>query len=151
MKLDVATQEDVIPVTKLALQFYRKTKWNDIRPIEASVMRESILGLIMSPISDIIIVRRGEDIIGAAGMVSGAYWANPSLTLASEIFWYINPDFRRSKAGKLLFEGMDAWTAQRRCLASQLQASAGEEASRLKNVYTSKGYDELEHSYLKKL
>lgn len=53
------------------------------------------------------IAKRGYEPIGALGALLVPNTFNPELTTLAEMFWYVLPEYRNSRAGALLFSAFD--------------------------------------------
>jgi hypothetical protein len=53
------------------------------------------------------VVKKGEECIGALGAIVIPNLFNPDLTTLVEVFWYVLPDYRNTRAGALLLKAFE--------------------------------------------
>jgi hypothetical protein len=151
MKLRAATAEDIIPVTKIAMEFYKQTKWHIIKPTDIKALRGTMMNLINSDMTDVLVVERGGEIVGAAGIMLDIIWCNLDFIAATELFWYVLPDNRKTKAGGILFRGLEDWANEKKADGFIVASLDHMQSKRLHNVYTRKGFECTDQHYIKEL
>lgn len=87
------------------------------------------------------------------GIISGLIYPdfNDGILIASEMFWYVRPDKRSTGVGMELFRNFESWgkdNGAKRILMVHLKDLMDE---RLKRLYLSMGYRELETHYVKEV
>jgi RimJ/RimL family protein N-acetyltransferase len=71
--------------------------------------------------------------------------------VATEIMWWVEPDYRRSKAGLELLRAFESWAVYSKCDMVQMISLNTEIGKALSTVYRRKGYVETEQAYIKRL
>lgn len=72
---------------------------------------------------------------------------NPGLRLASELFWFVAPEYRGSRAGLLLLLAFDSWAEQEGAHAVHMALEAGSPVN--DRFLTKRGYRKAEVHYLR--
>lgn len=86
-----------------------------VRMLEDEVKRPELVNhtqiyhLVTKGISDkaVFVAKRGEECIGAIGGILSPNVFNPQYTVLSEVFWYVLPEHRNSRAGLLLLKALE--------------------------------------------
>lgn len=151
MKIRLATRDDLVPVTELALEFYKQTKWNKVKPTTAVNLSKVLARIIELPNCDILLVERGENVVGVAGIWAEPLWMNPEIVSATELFWYVDKENRKTKAGALLFKHLEKWCEDKEVTLFNVACLDHMDRNRIHNVYTRKGFECTEHYYAKEL
>jgi GNAT superfamily N-acetyltransferase len=153
MKVREATISDLASVTELLKAFTSATTAhfsfvdNDDQSIEASVLL-----LLNNPLARVFLAETDDG--RPVGTVSGLLypiWFNHKHLTGQEMFWFVDPDHRRSKAGKLLFDALEKWAASTGAQSFSMASAAGPHQKRVNQIYEKKGYAPTETSYIKEL
>lgn len=89
------------------------------------------------------------DLIGIVAGVKFPLWMSPEHTAGQEIMYYVKPEFRRSKAGKKLFNAFEKWAREVGADYVTVASPSNENEKRLGTMYESKGYSPVERHYTK--
>lgn len=89
---------------------------------------------------------------GPVGLVAGLcqpHPFNPALRIATELFWWVNPDARGTSAGGRLFSAFEAWAVEQGAdaIAMSLEAST----PLADDAMTRRGYVPVERQFLRPL
>jgi GNAT superfamily N-acetyltransferase len=138
----IAEIEDVETVVKSVSGFMDESKHSPFS-IEKSV--ESWKAFISSGIGAMFIL---DDFSGALG---GVFFSDPhrNCLVASEFFWYVQPE-HRGKGGDLL-AAFESWAKENGCQRVIMTHLADSMPDSLKKYYERKGYEELETNYIKEV
>ena len=91
----------------------------------------------------------GEPIHGmAAGLLFPQYFRRSQI-VAQELFWWVDPEARRSGAGRDLLAGMEAWARAGGAESLTMVALADLDGESIGRFYSSHGYTPLERHYVK--
>ena len=95
-------------------------------------------------------VERFGNVIGMGAVdIAPAYW-NRSVKLAQEVFWYLRPEHRVGRGGRLL-RALERLAADKGAIIFAAVAEEGDRAKALGRVYRSTGYALAETVYRKVL
>ena len=91
-----------------------------------------------------------DDIVGALG---GFVFpdVNDGQLRATEFFWYVLATYRGSGEAQTLVDRFEAWARERGAKFSIMIALEGMHEKALDRYYIRRGYQKLEHSYMKEL
>lgn len=146
MTLRLATEKDEEEVLRMAKAFHEASPYRDLEfdPVASS-------GLFKAYLDDktrlIIILSEQED--RPRGMVIGMC-STPlfsSSKMSTEIAWWMDPEFRRTRDSLLLIEAYQDWS--RRVGAKIIQVAMLDELTDLSGFYTKKGYRPAERSFIR--
>ena len=137
-----ATSEEVERVVISVSGFMKESKHSPFS-IEKSI--ESWKTFISSGIGAMFIL---DDFSGALG---GVYFSDPhrNCLVASEFFWYVQPE-HRGKGGELL-SAFEDWAKEKGCQRVTMTHLADSMPESLKKYYKRKGYEEIETNYSKEV
>lgn len=141
-----ATLDDLEKVLPLVAEYYA----DDRKDIEGTLhdVVESLALLLTSPNASVFYAEGEGELAGVAATV--ATLALGSL-MVQEVFWKVNKDFTKSKAGSLLVSRMEADALDRGADSITLFALCGANEKRVGNSYEGRGYSPLAHTYIKNL
>jgi GNAT superfamily N-acetyltransferase len=151
MKIREATVGDIPALEPLLRAFHSESAF---KAIDLDI--ESAFGtaeLLVGSDLGVLYVAALDDgtIVGATGALLYPAWFNKAHVIGSEVLWYVLPDHRRSNAGKLLFNTLEAWGHEKGAGSFMMASAAGKHQARVNKVYESKGYAPLETSFIKEL
>jgi GNAT superfamily N-acetyltransferase len=88
-----------------------------------------------------------------AGVLSATKTYSPTSLepLAMEIFWWVDPAHRNSRAGLLLIEAFEYWGRKIDASALVIGLHENKYADRLRRLYNRKGYTLQESQYIKEI
>ena len=73
----------------------------------------------------------------------------PSMKMAQELFWWVDPEKRKSGVGGALLDAAEKWAADVGCAVMIFETIHGIDHERNGAFYERSGYDVLQHSYFK--
>jgi len=148
--LRLATKDDIEEILPLVL-----AGTSEDTPYKAIVMdKEYLKAFIEKLVADVrnsvvILLCHEDKIVGfLAGLVSDVHPVFHTSKIATEIFWYVVPEFRGKYSQKLI-EAYEEWGRVVGCSYAQIVHFTN--TPKLGEVYKSRGYEPLEISYLKEL
>jgi hypothetical protein len=98
----------------------------------------------------LLVVERFGKVIGMGAIdISCAYW-NRSVKLAQELFWYLQPEHRVGRGGRVL-RALERLAADKGASIFSAVAEEGDRAQALGRLYRSMGYELTETMYRKAL
>ena len=108
--------------------------------------------LLTNPSATVFVATTNDDrVVGTVSGILYPLWLNRAHTTGQEMFWYVDPDHRRSKAGKLLFEALETWAKSDGADSFAMASQSSPHQKRVNQIYESKGYVPQETSYIKEL
>lgn len=140
--LYIATEEDISTVLKLAMSFAKATGYKELITEERV---EALIKTLVTSDNNSTIVLLWKDV----GVLAGAkapFLYGPHLT-ATELFWWVEPDYRKLGVGEQLLNAFEFWAEKVGC---DLITMVGLD-NKLDKYYNKKGYKLYERAYMKKL
>lgn len=141
--MKIATIEDLEEITEMSMKFVETTRYSDYADIETiqSLIKKIITG---EQNQAILLIEPGKGFL--AGM-SSPFALGPHL-LASEIAWWVEPEYRKAGVGKLLMEAFEYWAKEKAGCTMVSMAVLGDDPG---DFYEKSGYKLYEKAYLKVL
>jgi GNAT superfamily N-acetyltransferase len=151
MRIREATPGDIPALQALTQAFHGESAFTRIDYDPESVTN-TLTVLITSELGCVFVAETDDGTaVGVTGGLLSPSWFNRAHITGSEILWYVLPDHRRSKAGKLLFNALEAWGKEQGADSFMMASAAGKHQKRVNQVYESRGYAPIETSFIKEL
>lgn len=148
MKVREATADDAASILDVLMAFGEEA---NMGPVKESV-GETLLMLYSSPLGGLFVAATDDDeVVGVTGGLLFPMWCNKAHITGQEMFWYVMPDHRRSRAGKLLFNALEDWARESGAHSFHMSSLAGKHQKRVNQIYEKKGYRAQETSFIKEL
>jgi len=138
-----ATVEDVPRLVELGRAFLRTPPYAGLFADAPDVLATLIQTLITGPASTVLVIDQADLVVGAIGLLVAPHFASGE-ALASEVFWYMDPQYRG--AGVRLLRAGEHWAAASGAVGVAMVAPD----DRLGAVYERWGYQLMERSYLRR-
>lgn len=146
--LSLATEADTPEVLFLIKEFFKQSPYGNL-----SFSDETVLASLSRILQDrrfgiVILWKEDEKIVGLLIAV-----ANPTLMVsgwtASELCFYILPEYRKGVAASELYKAYEYWAEQVGCSFITMVSLANEEQRKLDIWYRRKGFKPVEQTYMK--
>lgn len=143
-----ATKSDIPRIVEMSEQFYATTAY----PALAPLAKESAAGLalIMIETGVMLVAEHDGRVVGMVGLFIEPFTFNVTVTVATEIVWWVAPDAQGAGAGRELLAAIEpackargAHAIRMMCLASSPPQAAA--------LYARMGYMPSEHAFTKRL
>ncbi len=148
--LRIATSKDIPDLLRFAKNFHKASPYRSMR-FDTDKGRKFLEGIITGKNSEGIVLVALKDGI-PIGMLVGAC-AEPvfsSARIATELGWWIEEEFRNTRAALLIYEAYEDWAKRVGCTHVQSAYLPGISPA-LDKFYKKRGYTQVESSYLKVL
>lgn len=96
-----------------------------------------------------LLVAEADGLIGMLAMLVYPYYFNPAARMGQELFWWVDPEHRRSGVAGRLLGHAEAWARTRGARAVQMIALDESEGDAVAAMYKRRGYAPVERSFLK--
>lgn len=148
-----ATKKDTNEVLPLLEEFYKQTKHYTLQliPWNKYESKQVFKSLLDFPATEVFVAEKDGEIIGTAGVVKSPIWLSPRNFAATELFWYVKPSCRKTRAGKLLFNALEEWALCNNCVSNTMVALEHLDINRVANMYKAKDYEAAERTFIKRL
>ncbi len=143
-----ATFADIPELTRMGRDFWNTTPYSDIALCPDS-LAETFMGMISNDL--LIVAHDGETVVGAVGAIASPLYANKAVLVGAEMFWWVDPQYRNTGAGKLMLTAIE--DAARAAGIERFSMSAFDdiEIDKAASIYSRFGYTPTERSFGKVL
>ena len=147
-----AVLEDLPATVELLIKFHAESAYYESIPINRDTLVTSVTHFITNPLIRVFLAELddGTPVGGTAGMLY-PWWFNEDYITGQELFWFVEPEHRRSKAGKLLFQALEDWATEQGAKTFAMAAVHNKHYKRVEQVYQAKGYIPTETGFIKEL
>jgi GNAT superfamily N-acetyltransferase len=104
MSLRLATFNDLEQCLNIGEEFWDQTEYN--MPYNRAGVMDLLVGLIQSEL--FIVYEYENEIVGVAALLIAPFHFDPSIKVATELFWYVRPGVRENGVGEAMLDGMEA-------------------------------------------
>ena len=98
-----------------------------------------------------VFVAENGGIIGIAGVFVIPYFFNANELIGQEIFWWVDPPFRGTRAGIKLYKAMLDYTTARGGRISSMGSLEELDHKGLDKFYINRGFKRTDHNYMKRI
>ena len=152
MEIVEATHADVNDqLMGLASDFYNSTSLVKIAEFCVETTARLFHDVIDSETCVLFVAKDDKDIVGFIGMALQMGPFCKELILANELFWYVKPESRQSTAGLRLFNEASKWAKDMGADAIYFVAIEDDKVSDVSRIYKKKGFELIEHGYMRRL
>ena len=143
--------EDIGGLVQLGMRFFEEAGLSDIAEWDTPSFMSTLAYLIDDSMpSSLLVVEKDSTLIGMAGSVMFPFYFDLKTTAAQEVFWFLEPEFRKGIGGELLDE-LEA-DAKRKGATVFISAHiAGHRDEAFGRVYARRGYRPSEATYIRRL
>lgn len=148
--LRVATKDDVEEILPLVVRGTSEDTPYEGIVMDKEYLKSFVQNLVEDPTRSVVVLLVNEEkIVGfISGIVSDVHPVFRLSRIATEIFWYVVPEFRGEYSQKLI-EAYEEWGRVVGCKYAQLVHFHS--TPKLGKVYEARGYKPLEVAYMKEL
>lgn len=141
-----ATESDYAAVISMSRKFYETIPYSDVPFCDESAVRWIEL---MRAQGCLLIVHVDEEIVGMAGALFSKCLFNDAYKVGSELFWWIEPEYRSLGIGRELLAELEKCAHASGCVRFAMASVTDHD--RLGKIYGQAGYQEAERAYSKRL
>jgi N-acetylglutamate synthase-like GNAT family acetyltransferase len=146
MEVTKAEFKDLEYILPLVLEYY-ETDRTDVA-LEDSDIIDTVAYMLQDSCYSVVMSKQDNEVTGVAAVSVSNMLGNVT---AQEVFWKVDKDHTRSKAGALLLKALESQAQEMGAEVITVVALAGEHEKRIGNSYVSRGYDPVYSTYLKRL
>lgn len=147
MDLRLATIDDFSEVTTLAQQFVKESPY---KRFDKQYLVNSVYKFLDKPKNETICLLLLDDTGHPVGFLAGMIYStlfHPE-KIATEIAWYVKPEFRKSRKALELMNAFEYWAEMNKCTRVCMSSLND---SKVEKLYNRKGYEKIEESFMKEL
>lgn len=141
-----ATLEDVPRLVAMGRRFLAETPYGEVLTESVERLTRLAEGLIANDTGIVFVFEVGDRPVGMLGAVVVEHPLSGQ-RMATELFWWVEPEYRRGGAGLLLMERAEAWATAAGAEALQMVAPNAQVA----RVYAARGYTLREQVFQRSL
>ena len=104
-----------------------------------------------SDVAQVWVVDKAGEIVGISGAVAFPLYFAPSVTIAQELFWWIDPAERGTTAAKQMMFEMEGWAEQIGASQLFMIALENDRAAAMERVYSRSGFSPIERTFTKEI
>lgn len=104
-----------------------------------------------SDAAQVWVVDKAGEIVGIAGAMAFPLYFAPSVTVAQELFWWIDPSERGTTAAKQMMFEIEGWAEQIGADQLFMIALENERAATMERVYSRQGFAPIERTFTKEI
>ena len=143
-----ATIKDVPAVLIMGRQFFNAAGWPEVTTWDEGSVETTLRGIISGTIPGGLLVAGDDQPIGMIGFMVFPFYFNLSVTVAQEIFWWVEPQARFG-AGIALLDAFEAAGAARGATVYIVSAVARMRNDALTRLYARRGYAPAENTFIR--
>lgn len=146
-----ANEGDVLDLVDMGQNFFEESGLSDVAAWDALSFEVTVRTLLSGAVRGSLLVAEQETIlVGMTGAVIFPLYCNLKLQLAQEIFWFVDPDYRKGLGGSLLDE-LEADCRRKGADIFMSAQIAGQRDDAFARLYQRRGYRPSENLYMRKL
>lgn len=147
-----AIPSDLPNLIAMGREFYQCSGyWQSGVEFDARTFADTISKLSLSEDSAILVASLGGEAIGMIAATSNKHWLNASHRVGHEVFWWVDPCYRTTKAGSMLIDEIERWAQQVGCKVFCVCSTATLKPKALDRLYRRRGYVPYDHIYARSL
>jgi N-acetylglutamate synthase-like GNAT family acetyltransferase len=104
-----------------------------------------------SDAAQVWVVDKDGEVVGIAGAMAFPLYFAPSVTVAQELFWWIDPVERGTSAGAQLMFEIEGWAEQIGASQLFMIALENDRAATMERVYSRRGFSPIERTFTKEI
>jgi GNAT superfamily N-acetyltransferase len=144
MGLRLATNADLSAGVQIGEEFWNACEYKT--PYNAGGVLGFLTGLVQQ--RQFLVYEFEGEIVGVAGLLITPFHFDPTMIVATEVFWYVRPGVRTHGVGEAMLEGMEALAKARGAVMFSMGTMYDPKADVL---LTKNGYKVTEKTYTKVL
>ena len=104
-----------------------------------------------SDAAQVWVVDKAGEIVGISGVMAFPLYFAPSVTIAQELFWWIDPAERGTTAAKQMMFEIEGWAEQIGASQLFMIALENERSAVMERVYSRSGFSPIERTFTKEI
>lgn len=148
MNIRPATPDDISDIVRMGRHFWSQTFFKEVPYCPDSITYQCHL---MMEHKLLLIGEIDSKVVGSVGALAVPLYGNLSVLVASELFWYVEPEYRNSGIGKMMLEGIEAAARARGVHTFSMMALESVEPEKAAKMYQRLGYEPTERAFSKRL
>lgn len=152
MNIREANETDLRGLVDLLIESYETTSYSEkVKPDSLSI-GETVVGFMATPLALILVAETDDkELVGTVGAISHPMWLNRDHVFVQEMFWYVKPDKRKSKAGKRLMQTLEDWSRRIGATSLCVASAKSKHQKRMNQIFIKQGFVETETQFTREL
>lgn len=146
-----ARPSDMKALCRMALSFYAVSCYAQNFKDDIGSFAATVADLATSGTGVVLVAESDGVICGMAGAMLIKPWFSPQHKTGQELFWWVDEDHRKTRAGLSLMKALEAWAIECGCKTFSMCSTANLEPDRLAQLYKRLGYVPQDIFYIKAL
>jgi ribosomal protein S18 acetylase RimI-like enzyme len=143
-----ATEQDIPHIIRMGRLFWSQTAFGEIPYCPDSI---AYIAREMLKMELLLMAEVDGKIAGSVGAVASPLFGNRDVLIASELFWWVEPQFRDSGIGKEMLMGIEQAAKERGVSVFSMMALESVEPEKAAAIYQRLGYSATERAFSKVL
>lgn len=145
-----AIASDVPELARLGALFFAESGYGAMMPADPEGLERNLAVFLASPHCHFFMVEVGDRAVGAAAFGLLPAFPAPSTLQATELFWFIEPEYR-GRFGPLLLEAIEEAAADLGAGVMSMIALEAARGATVGRLFERRGYRLVERAYMRRL
>jgi GNAT superfamily N-acetyltransferase len=145
-----ATETHLPAAMGMAASFFEASGLARLGAFDESAMSEMLKGCIADQFRALFVAIDAGKAVGMIGMALVPLFAAPTIVFAQELFWWVEPEARRSGVGRKLIAAGEAWARENDATLFSMVALANDPGA-ADQMYARSGFEKLETTWARRL
>lgn len=145
----LATLKDIPALLRLGKKFHESAELSNLLDYDTESVSASISNMIEGDAGAVIVSTDGSKITGMIGLISFPSYMNFSTKLAQELFWWVEPEYRKTGVGVDLIKAAETWAELMEVSHIIMMSLESSNPEQVNNLYTKLGYTKKENTFYK--
>ena len=115
VKVRFAEVSDLPALVDLGRTFHAESPYSEIDFSSAALLR-SLKEWLVSANAAMFVADNGGELVGACCTIDAKFYFSDRIRFATEMFWFVHPDYRSQNIGERLLDAMEQWADSRGCM-----------------------------------
>jgi GNAT superfamily N-acetyltransferase len=146
-----ANQEDKTAFVKQAEAFFAASPMSERADFDENGFAKFYDQAIESDTIAFWVVDRAGEVVGISGAMAFPLYFAPTVKIAQELFWWIEPDARGTSAGKQMMFEIEGWAEQIGANHLFMIALENDRSKTMERVYGRNGFSPIERTFTKEI
>jgi GNAT superfamily N-acetyltransferase len=151
MKISPMQTNQIDAVVKMGRAFTAAAGLDKLGAFDEAATRKFLEDASKSDKATVLVAESDDKAVGMLGLMMMPLYFSPSTTFATEMFWWVEPEHRKSGTGKALLDAAEKWAKERGATVCTMISLSQSEPDRVPALYRSAGYEPLETTWMRRL
>ena len=150
MKIRKAKESDFAELLRIGHDFFKLNPYNEYSELDEDSLTDTFRNLIDKHILLVMDNDEGKTVGCAAAFMAPVFW-NKTDVQGIEIFWWVDPEYRKDGNGKKLRQALEKVAKARGVRFWNMVSMETSEPEKMDKMYAKAGFKRLENIYMKVL